>query len=100
MENENTETSYTEAQKRATQKWRTENREKYNKTCNDYYHRRMKDPILREEHNKRCLVNNRKYQERKRLAKKEAEFQKQNELTNSIKVVSINQTDESEASEA
>jgi len=87
-------TTYTEAQKKATIKWREENREKYNKTCNDYYHRRMKDPELRKEHNRKCLINNRKYQQRKREAKMKAAEDKIQELTNSIKVVSINQSEE------
>lgn len=82
-------TSYTEAQKKATQKWRVENREKYNKTCNDYYHRRMKDPELRAKHNARCLINNRKYQERKRLAKMKEKEAKQQALQDTIKVVKI-----------
>ena len=93
-ENEDVVSTYTEAQKRATTKWRVENREKYNKTCNDYYHRCMKNPILRAEHNRKCLINNKKYQERNKLAKMKAIQDKKKELTNSIKVVPINQSEE------
>jgi hypothetical protein len=92
MEEEKVNT-YTPSQKNATQKWRENNRAKYNKTCNDYYHRCMQNPELRRQHNERCLKNNRKYQQKKKLEKMEAENEKKEKLTASIKVVAINHSE-------
>ena len=60
--------TYTPAVKKAIDKYRSKNPEKYNELQRQYYNEAKEDEEWREKFNQRCKENNRKYRERKRLA--------------------------------
>lgn len=59
--------TYTPAVKRAIDKYRSKNVEKYNELQRQYYNEAKEDEEWKQKFNERCKENNRKYRERKRL---------------------------------
>ena len=57
--------SYTEAQKRATEKYRKKNLEKFNEHAREYYNKMKNDPVYIEKRKEIC----RRSYEKRRLAK-------------------------------
>jgi len=60
--------TYTPAVKKAIDKYRSKNPEKYNELQRGYYNEAKDNEEWKEKFNERCKENNRKYRERKRLA--------------------------------
>jgi deoxyadenosine/deoxycytidine kinase len=60
-------TTYTPAVKKAIDKYRTKNIQKYNELQRQYYNEAKKDDNWRQKFNERCKENNRIYREKKRL---------------------------------
>ena len=60
-------TTYTPSAKKAIDKYRSKNVEKYNEIQRNYYNEAKEDPEWREKFNERCKENNKKYREKKRL---------------------------------
>jgi hypothetical protein len=60
--------TYTPAVKKAIDKYRSKNPEKYNELQRQYYSEAKEDEEWRQKFNERCKENNRLYRERKRLA--------------------------------
>jgi len=60
--------TYTPAVKRAIDKYRSKNPEKYNELQRQYYSEAKEDEEWRQKFNERCKENNRKFREKKRLA--------------------------------
>jgi len=58
---------YNNTVREAIYRYRKKNQEKYNQSCKDYYHEKMKDPLARAFHNARCKEYNRKLREKKKL---------------------------------
>jgi hypothetical protein len=59
---------YTPAVKKAIEKYRSKNVEKYNELQRQYYNDAKTDDEWKQNFNERCKENNRKYREKKRLA--------------------------------
>jgi len=59
-------TTYTPAVKRAIDKYRTKNANKYNELQRNYYNEAKADEEWRQKFNERCKLNNQKYREKKR----------------------------------
>lgn len=59
--------SYTPSVKKAIDKYRTKNVEKYNELQRQYYNEAKQDDNWKAKFNERCKQNNRLYRERKRL---------------------------------
>ena len=57
---------YTEAVKRAVNKYRKKDSEKYNALQRNYYEEAKQDPEWKEKFNERCRINNQKYRDRKK----------------------------------
>jgi hypothetical protein len=68
METEDKKKSYTPAVKKAIDKYRSKNVEKYNELQRNYYNEAKEDEEWKKRFNERCRENNKKYRERKRLA--------------------------------
>lgn len=60
--------TYTPAVKKAIDKYRSKNPEKYNELQRQYYNEAKTDEEWKQKFNERCKENNRKYREKKRLA--------------------------------
>ena len=60
--------TYTPAVKKAIDKYRSKNVEKYNELQRQYYNDAKEDEEWKQKFNERCRENNRKYREKKRLA--------------------------------
>jgi hypothetical protein len=60
-------TTYTPSAKKAIDKYRTKNVEKYNESQRNYYNEAKEDPEWKQKFNERCKENNRKYRDKKRL---------------------------------
>lgn len=60
--------TYTPAVKKAIDKYRSKNVEKYNEIQRQYYKEAKEDEEWRKKFNERCKINNQKYREKKRLA--------------------------------
>lgn len=61
-------TTYTPAVKRAINKYRNKNVEKYNELQRHYYNEFKEDAEWKQKFNERCRINNKKYRQRKREA--------------------------------
>ena len=61
--------TYTPAVKRAIDKYRSKNAEKYNELQRNYYNEAKEDEEWKKKFNERCKINNQKYREKKRLEK-------------------------------
>jgi hypothetical protein len=59
---------YTPAVKKAIEKYRSKNVEKYNELQRQYYNDAKEDEEWRNKFNERCRENNKKYRQKKRLA--------------------------------
>lgn len=59
--------TYTESAKKAIDKYRSKNVEKYNELQRKYYNKSKEDEEWRQKFNERCRENNRRYREKKRL---------------------------------
>ena len=59
--------TYTASAKKAIDKYRSKNPDKYNELQRSYYNEAKEDPEWREKFNERCRENNRIYREKKRL---------------------------------
>jgi len=66
---------YTNAVRESIYRYRSKNKEGYNKLCRDYYHNKMQDPAARAFHNERC----KEYNRRARLRRKKMEAGKSKE---------------------
>jgi hypothetical protein len=60
-------TSYTPAVKKAIDKYRSKNIDRYNELQRQYYEANKEDEEWKQKFNERCKENNKKYRERKRL---------------------------------
>ena len=60
-------TSYTPAVKKAIDKYRSKNIDRYNELQRQYYETNKEDEEWKQKFNERCKENNKKYRERKRL---------------------------------
>jgi hypothetical protein len=65
---EETKSTYTPAVKKAIDKYRSKNIEKYNEYQRNRYHQAKTDEEWKETFNKRCRDYNKKYREKKNLA--------------------------------
>jgi type I site-specific restriction-modification system R (restriction) subunit len=59
--------SYTPAVKKAIDKYRSKNVDRYNELQRQYYETNKEDEEWKQKFNERCKENNKKYRERKRL---------------------------------
>lgn len=59
-------TTYNEMIKKAIEKYRNNNLNKYNEYQRDYYHKKKLLPEWKKKFNERCKLNNQKYRESKR----------------------------------
>ena len=59
--------TYTPSVKKAIDKYRSKNVEKYNELQRKYYDKQKEDEEWKQKFNERCKENNRKYREKKRL---------------------------------
>jgi hypothetical protein len=59
--------TYTPAVKKAIDKYRSKNVERYNELQRQYYETNKEDDEWKQKFNERCKENNKKYRERKRL---------------------------------
>ena len=59
-------TTYTPAVKRAIDKYRQKNAEKFNELQREYYNQSKKDEEWRKRFNERCRINNQKYRQKKK----------------------------------
>lgn len=66
MEIEPKKTTYTPALKKAINKYRSKNPEKYNELQRQYYNKLKEDDEWKEKFNERCRINNKNYRQRKR----------------------------------
>ena len=66
-DNKEKKTSYTPAVKKAIDKYRSKNVERYNELQRQYYESNKEDEEWKQKFNERCKENNKKYRERKRL---------------------------------
>lgn len=60
-------TSYTPAVKKAIDKYRSKNIDRYNELQRQYYESNKENEEWKQKFNERCKENNKKYRERKRL---------------------------------
>lgn len=60
-------TTYTPAVKKAIDKYRNKNPEKYNELQRQYYNEAKKDEEWKQKFNERCKINNQRYREKKKL---------------------------------
>jgi len=67
--NQEKKSTYTPAVKRAIDKYRSKNSEKYNELQRNYYNEAKEDEEWKKKFNERCKINNQKYREKKRLEK-------------------------------
>ena len=58
--------SYTPAVKKAIDKYRKNNMEKFNEKQREYYNEAKQDEEWRKKFNERCRINNQKYRQRKK----------------------------------
>lgn len=66
-DNKEKKTSYTPAVKKAIDKYRSKNIDRYNELQRQYYEANKEDEEWKQKFNERCKENNKKYRERKRL---------------------------------
>jgi hypothetical protein len=58
---------YNEAVKKAIDKYRSKNPEKYKEQQREYYAEAKEDPVWKDKFNERCRENNQRYREKMRL---------------------------------